>query len=144
MRDRYYNDEEYRNNQIQKAKLHYELNKEKILEKLKEKAIENNEDFKKKRVINNHKYYLKKKAEREAKKEAEKKAKELEKKAKEEVEKEYKEEEEKFNKPYIGHFCGLWQFLNDKDNYFKEKAKELEERKKVIEEAEQVHIIANS
>jgi hypothetical protein len=76
MRDRYYNDEEYRNNQIEKAKLYYELNKEKILEKLKEKAIVKDEDFKKRRVINNNKYYLKKKAEREAKKEAEKKAKE--------------------------------------------------------------------
>ncbi len=87
------------------------------------------DEYKQKIKEKNKKAYLKKK-------EAEKKAKQLEKKAIEEVEEEYKEEEVKFNKPYIGHFCGLWQFLNDKDNYFKEKAKKIEERKKVIEEAE--------
>jgi hypothetical protein len=76
MRNRYYTDEEYRYNQIEKGKRRYQLNKEKILEKLKEKVIEKDEDFKQRRVINNNKYYLKKKAERQAKKEAEKKAKE--------------------------------------------------------------------
>jgi hypothetical protein len=89
------------------------------------------DEYKQKIKEKNKKAYLKKK-------EAEKKAKELENKAIKEVEEEYKEYEEKFNKPYEGHFCGLWQFLNDKDNYFEEKAKIIEARKKAKEEAEKI------
>jgi hypothetical protein len=67
MKKRYENDEEYRNKQIEKGKLRYQLNKESILNRYYE-----DEELRKRHSINSKKYYLKKKEERKAKEEAEK------------------------------------------------------------------------
>ncbi len=72
LKTRYYNDEEYKNKQIEKSKLYYINNREKILNKEKNDS----EEFKQRRIIHNKKYYLKKKEEKKAREDAEKKAKE--------------------------------------------------------------------
>ena len=72
LKTRYYNDEEYKNKQIEKSKLYYINNREKILNKEKNDS----EEFKQRRIIHNKKYYLKRKEEKKAREDAEKKAKE--------------------------------------------------------------------
>lgn len=72
LRNRYKNDEEYRNKQIEHGKLTYQINKEYILSR-----YNNDEDFRKRKSQYSKKWYQKVKAKKEA-----------EKKAREEAEKE--------------------------------------------------------
>lgn len=71
MKKRYDNDEDYKDKQKEKALKRYNENREYLIDK-----YANDEDYRKKRAEICHRYYLKKKAEREAKKEEERKAKE--------------------------------------------------------------------
>lgn len=80
MKNRYYTDEEYRNNQIKNAIIHYTKIREELMDKYK-----NDEEYRKLRSEKAKIYYEKNKEEIKAKREA-KKAREAEKKAIEELE----------------------------------------------------------
>lgn len=72
LRNRYKNDEEYRNKQIEHGKLTYQINKEYILSRYK-----NEEDFRKRKSQYSKKWYQKVKAKKEAEKKAIEEAEEL-------------------------------------------------------------------
>lgn len=72
LRNRYKNDEEYRNKQIEHGKLTYQINKEYILSRYK-----NEEDFRKRKSQYSKKWYQKVKAKKEAEKKAKEEAEEL-------------------------------------------------------------------